>query len=647
MEDVTVDSITLAAGRRLTEHSQNGINVLLQYRVRVGSSNEQTDLIETLHSAEFADEFGREVTSAEQVRAHGLTISEFSFVRLSSKSLPFAETASNDTSILFREALGNALDLYGNPLWANATLEAWQKNATPAVRAAVVKTISAQASLADGKTVSVSPGPLVVDPSYVRARFHIHAQIPPLEESSNPDGGMYREHFQSYYRAIDNLDSSENFQKSVLEELAASGVPTMPGMAFSASTYTEEDDDDAQDVQEAGGGVAVVVLVLLLTVFLVCLGTFSWMERLRIRKLTQWCFGGTQLNLQHNHKPDDAAEDCNKVTPFEDNFCVCGEEFASGACFCGKCGRSVGRGSVSIQTQTDSLTRLKFALHEIGEASKSLRNEFVVACTTPTSSCSSPARNRMHQNAMLNGVDLPYLVDEYRYARKLDYTDRPRAAKPYQYNLDDECHASQAPCVLARPSPASSQTTQVPDGASMLDTASSISPERSTWSSPQRSRIDSRPSTRRAGGSDTARSQGPLSSADDMEIIDVTDTESEDSRNNRNRQIPVPPLAGWASIRKPSKRVERQATPESRSLTNWTSMRIFRRTMASYLVAEDGSLPPKSASASSSRSKSQASRDLQGKQSSMHGLGTNTNRSSNSDKLEVIEVTEVIEITDL
>lgn len=625
VEDIEVIGASLvggrrtAGGRRLAEGASEKEQILLQYRIPVRSSAEQADVVATLQTPRFAQEFTQQVISAEQA-SQGLRISQVDFERLSINSTSFTSSGGNDTEPILREVVGNALDLYGNPLWNKTTLAAWANNATPAIQAALVRTLSTPAIPASVQTVSVSPGAITITPSYARARFHVHAQVPQLKTVvEDPNGSVYRERSQSYYLVITHLGDSEPFHKTVLEELHASGVPPMPGMAFAERTYSAITDEK----QSASVSVYVVVLMLLLTAVFVFLGTLSWIKRPR-------CCGGYRVKGHGKPQMQERHVDDDRVKPFHDE-CVCGEEIANGADACGKCGRKSALGEVSIDVHNPSLSKLRFALQEIGEASKSFTNEYAV--TSPTASNAVPSfGNRKHQDAMTNGMRLPDLMEATRRKLEptLDYTERPpcRAAKRSQDNLDDAGHVISC---LAKPSPTSTRATELPDGADSLE---EISPQRSNWSSPQRSR----PSTRRASPSpsnfkseSTARSHDQLSTSHEMiEVIDVTDTESEDSGGTPLPMLKHPSEEGI--LRRPSQ--ERGALVESRSFSNWTSMRLFRRTMASYFVAEQGSPPPTPPKPNPN------SLPIQG-QNKLHGLSARANRPSHSDRLDVIEVTDL------
>jgi len=316
------------------------------------------------------------------------------------------------------------------------------------------------------------------------------------------------------------------------------------------------------------------------------------------------------------------------VRPFDEDcesqVCPCGEEVAPGSGKCWKCSRATVPPAVkaSSEMQTGSFCNLKFALSELGETSKSLRNEFVVAGASPSSSLSASPKSRSrvpvspHEKALGAQGHVTDLIDEHNCARRLDYSDRPRAARPRNhYNLGDACEEHKPPSALGRPSPASLDTTQAPDGDSALGSPS-----------PQRSRhSDSRPSTRRPSPGRTARSHGSLSTSEDIEIIDVTDSDSEESTE---ASLPSP---SRAVLMRPPRAADSQQALDSRSLPNWASRRLFRRTLASYFVAQEGSPPPKSNSSGS----------LPHRLSNVHGPSPGINRSSGSGKNEVIEVTDL------
>jgi len=664
--------VALGAGRRLSAASPVDNKVIFQYRIPVNTPAEQKDTVVTLQSSEFARTFGKQFISAERARPKGLSISELDFVRMSTASESFAGEG-NRTQNFNREAVGQTFDVFGSPLVAIHTLKLWVANATAAIEAAIVKALSTSSIPQSQQTVKVTPGPVLITTAFVRIRFRIHAQVPPINLASpggkaiDPDGSMYRERFQSYFRVIENLDNSAEFQETVVKELQDSGVPEIPGMAFGATTSIVAPSDD----QSASGSVRVLALVMILTVSIVCIGTSSaWLKRSRLRQLTQRCCGSHSHSAhKRSVKEADVSDDC-KVRPFDDDdeihTCPCGEEVAPDADYCPKCGRKVLSNSVSIQTQTDPFCQLKFALAELGEASKSLRNEFTVQCTSPSgvkAGHSYGCRNEAHEKATGGESDLPNLVDDKKYTRKdernLDCSDRPRAAttknqyclgddsdRPRaattknQYCLDDEFEADGQPCGLRRPSPASTGATELES----LESMSWASPDRSNWPSPQRSASrpgtrrdevrdgDSRPGTRRPG--ETAP-QGPLSNSDVIEVIDVTDTESEQSRNKTppSRSMLMRALQGGLTL-------DSTSIGTSRLLPTWTSRRLFRRTMNSYSVAEQKNLPPEPPQ---SNREGSAPHRL----SNVHTLSLEANRSSGSDNATLPHLSDVVEITDL
>jgi len=115
----------------------------LQYRIPVKTPAEQAKTVATLQSAAFADFFGQQVISAERSRQKGLPISQLNFVRLSASSESFfAGLEGNASQSLQREAVGQTLDVFGNPEWGNSTLASWAGNATPAIQSALVRTLS-------------------------------------------------------------------------------------------------------------------------------------------------------------------------------------------------------------------------------------------------------------------------------------------------------------------------------------------------------------------------------------------------------------------------------------------------------------------------------------------------------------------------
>lgn len=295
--------------------------------------------------------------------------------------------------------------------------------------------------------------------------------------------------------------------------------------------------------------------------------------------------------------------------------------------------------------RSDGFGKLKFALQELGEASQSLRNEFAIAGSNPNSPSSSPSRRSTvaQQNAVCG---LPNLVDEYRYARKLDYTDRPQAAKHSNpFHLGDNCEAAPPASGrgMCRLSPTSTRATELPgDGASSIDdSASTASLPRSTWSSPERSRPStqrpstqspSRPSTQRSP--QRSRSQGPvnttLSGCDDIQVVDIVDTDSEESGGS-----PIPGGLTLSGLFSQARALEGSLSLDS---TRSTSRRLFRRTLNSYFVSEEGAPPTKSSPAGSLP---HSLRNMHGPQ---HGLSSiEAPAASGSDNLDL----ELVEVTDL
>merc|ERR1712194_198006 len=126
----------------------------------------------------------------------------------SANSSIFSSEGGNETQSFSREAVGRTLHVYGSPLWSSNELETWAGNAPPAIEAALVKTLTNSEMPANSSTISVSPGPVSVTSDFARARFNIHAQVVPFKVANDPDGSMYRERFQSFYRVIENIDDS-------------------------------------------------------------------------------------------------------------------------------------------------------------------------------------------------------------------------------------------------------------------------------------------------------------------------------------------------------------------------------------------------------------------------------------------------------
>lgn len=598
--------VSVAQGRRLAAGSLHSDRVALRYRISVGTPAEQAELIEILLSAQFAENFGRKLISSEQANPEGLNISQLDFARLGTKSESFPGSEGDESQSLNREAVGKSLELYGVPLWDSRNLESWAGNATPAIKAALVKTFSASSLPTHSETISVSPGSVSVTPSHVWLRFHIHAQVPPIEVSKDPDGSMYRELFHGYSQEMENLGVSSQFQESVLDELDAIGVPAIPGMAFVASPLHDHPDD----THAASLDFRIVGLVALLALIAVCVGTCScWKQR----KVAQQRSKGMQDPRCQKADPRKNEEVDNRVMPFDNHcnlrMCMCGQELSPEAAACGKCGREVGR-SANIHVEPAAFCQLRFALHECRQA-----NEFKV--TSPTSSSATFCKTA-RQSARHCRADLPNLVDEYRYARKLDYSDRPRAARHNQYNLGEyEVGQVTSEAFCCRASPASTSTTDLPDNMSSVGSSLSASPHLSTWSSPGQAR----PTTRRTSLGQSARSPGVLSGSEEFAVIDVSDSESEDSNN-----IP-------ANLRPP--RLQSGFSQDKRTLSNWTSRRLFRRTMVSYFVAEENSLPP-------DMSKPKEDAALPPRVKTVSSLSTEAKCSSGS----VISF-EVMEVTDL
>lgn len=655
-QGVTITSVALAPG-----HSHK---VILQYRILVKTPTEQAKLVEVLQSAEFANSF--RAWLLEYARQHGLHILESDFMRLSISSQNFPGFGGRGAEQFTREAVGNALDLFGSPEWPNNAVVSWAGNATPAIQTALEKTLPSPGVPQSLQTVTVIPGPVAVSASHVRARFLIHAQVPPIQVAIDPDGSVYRDLLQSYHSVIENLGNSVQFQQSVLDELRVIGVPEIPGMAF-----TKTDSSAPVEPSSAGGNLLLIALVLVFASLATCAGAWNFAARRRFFQcLRQQHRVSTTVAVASGQKTTETDFGDCRVRPFsedcESQVCPCGEEVAPGSGKCWKCGKVTsftGVSSPKQQSKSSSFANLKLALHEFG--SKSLSNEFSVAASSPSSAVSrSPcSRSRTKSISQEKPGQSPDSIttpgNEDTVAVRLDYSDRPRAAKPSNhYNLGNEFERRR-PRPLGgpgRPSPASTASTDVPDGASAVGSSSA------GFLSPQRMRhcdSDSRPGTRK----NTARSHASLATPRDIvEVIEVTDSDSDESEQMvtspsravlmrhrgslawgdtpegvEGKEMASRDAAGHPALQD---RPSRPHTSSSRRPIASLSARLFRRTIKSYFVAQEGSLPPKANPGDS----------LSNRTSNVHGLGPDDNRLSGSDEFAArtsVSAAEPVEIVDL
>jgi hypothetical protein len=547
----------------------------ITFRYRVTSlPAQQEELVETLTSAAFAQNFGHHLMSGQQSLPQGVSIAQVDFVRLTTANA----TGSDDSRNLDREVMGTKLDIFTTSTMGDDMLKSWAGSATGALRDALVRALSTPGVSPDEQKVSVFPGPVSADVSHAKARFFIHAQVPPVVNSTeDADGSVFKSRSRTFDQVINTLSTSEQFQNLLVDELTSKGVPVLPGMAL---VRTSSASATGESTVPAGGSTEMVLLIVVASVLLMCLGTSVAFRKTLLRRCAK---SGCRCQKPLIQEMDVDDDDCT-VKPFDEKqvrVCMCGSTLSLDVYSCPTCSRKSNLVEVSVVKMHSAPEVLKHALDEFGEP-----QEF--AGTTGKGDTKFKQILRSVERSMDGtDTDLPDLVDEYRYRRKQDWTDRPRAAgRQNQYNLDDDSHeatlqshfAGQQETRRCRPSPASTNATECPEGS--CGSASSASPPCSDWSSPQRSR----PSTRRTSPGETKRRTN-LADAEEMQVIDVSDTESEQSGDVRR--------ASSKALRLPEGFECRVMDMDSRSLPNWTSRRLFRRTMASYAVAEEGNLPTK------------------------------------------------------
>jgi hypothetical protein len=585
-------------------------------------------MVATLTSADFSRDFSQQIISQQPALGEGLQISQLDFVRLKTNG-----SGDSGAHLLDRDVMGSAFEIFTDEHLENKTLLLWMGNATPAIEAALAKALAAPGVSMEEQEITVTPGPILIFPTYAKARFNIHAQVPPVANIyADPDGSLYRNRSMAYSKVINSLSVSEDFQSLLVEELVSSGVPALPGMTFVKRIESAVAVED--ETVEASLPLAIILAVAMSAVFTPCLVFLLAKRRAIIRSCAKKCGMGCKKPLIQEMDEDDCT-----VKPFDEKqvrVCMCGKTLSLDIDSCPTC-RSRNKSqvtevniTVNVHSNTDAFGQLKRALDGFNEprGHEGKGDPSGMKVTTKFNQIFKSVQRNGGDNSP-NG-DLPDLVDEYIYRRKQDYTDRPRAAGAMKTHLDGDEHdtgalgasSSKKSLALSRckPSPASTRPTECPEGAS-LDSISSDSPQRSD-SSPQRCR----PMTRRTSPGRGSTGKGMFSEKEkEMEVIDVSDTESENSHTGLKR-------TGSKAVRLP-KGFECRMTLDSRSLPNFTSSRLFRRTMASYAVAEEGSLP----SDRINNLPQQRSRPVQ----SHSSQSSDANRkASGCDSIEVMDVTD-------
>lgn len=566
--------------------------VMARYRIAVATPEKQISMVALLSSPEFAHGFKQRIMSEQH---EGFRVSHLDLVRLRTH---VSEQPAGAPS-LNRDVVGSALDIFTSEHLTYETLLLWVGNATPAVESAIAKALSAPGVSTAEQRISVTPGDVLVLPTYAKARFNIHAQVPPVANIfADPDGSLYRNRSMAYFQVIDSLSVSEDFENLLVEELDSSGVPPLLGMSLKPVDVDGPVTAEEEEVR-ASLPLAIILAIMMSALSTSCLAICLLKRRAIIRCCANNC--GMSCKKPLMQETDD--DDCT-VKPFDDKqvrVCMCGKTLSLDVDSCPTC-RNRNKSkvmevniTVNVHSGSEAFSQLKNALDGFKEPRGNEGGK-----TEGTGSRLATKFNQIFKSVRSsrspspNG-DLPELVDEYIYRRKQDYTDRPRAAGAMKTHLDDADHDLGAFGELGvatwkvnpafgrcKPSPASSKATECPEGGS-LHSISSDSPQISDPSSspPQRCRpITRRTSPGRGGG---ATGEGIFEGEKEMEVIDVSDTESETSHTDLRR-------SSSKALRLP-KGFECRTTLDSRSLPNWTSSRLFRRTMTSYVVAEEGNLP--------------------------------------------------------
>jgi len=271
-------SIALAMGRLTTDvkvlgarASPDSFKITVRYQVSAHSYNEMNSTIAASQTCEFAEVFGQRLIAAEQAVQQGLRISE---VTLGRESAVSAAILSDVLPSPNRTALGKVLNIYADPVWGIVRYEDWASRAVPAIKAAVVKTLGALTPWipASRLAICVTNGPVVFDSMYsasnVQISMYIHAAVPQFPQiGDDPGGNKYALRVQTFEVMLANMHHEPEFQALVRQELTAEGLPLLPSMFFEPGSYAKA---AVSAGSAASGGVVAAVLFPLLLMIVSC-----------------------------------------------------------------------------------------------------------------------------------------------------------------------------------------------------------------------------------------------------------------------------------------------------------------------------------------------------------------------------------------
>jgi len=286
--------------------------------------------IAATHRVEFSQAFGKELISAENALPQGLRISRLSFVRTSTTSdvdLSAWQQTPN------RTAQGGLLEIFGRPAWGSTSLQSWATSAAPAIHAVLVKLLSPMAQSTPGSplVIFVSPGPTSLTSSYMQAQFDIFAQVPAVRHNTggrrlthDPLGTIYQARTQSFEGLLSSLGSSAEFAALLPAELSARGLPELPGMSFSSSSYTST---SGNATTTASGELLAIGLGGATIAALPCCCVVKCRKKCRKKR---------PAKIEIEKVADDT------VQSFDDgaDLCVCGSQLPLDTSSCDNCGRT-------------------------------------------------------------------------------------------------------------------------------------------------------------------------------------------------------------------------------------------------------------------------------------------------------------------